>query len=297
MRSRSRGLTRRDAMLAAGALSLSRPAAAQTPGWTRYDVAASAFWEPLDRQMIAALPIRKGDRLLDAGCGRGDHLWLLAERTTGRERVAALDRSSEALAKARARFAGSKFESRVTFHESTILDMPFADAEFDLVWISHVLHAQPDIVGTLRRLRSAIRRGGAIAVREDRSTAFLLPYDVGIGEPGLEARLTAAFVKWFVEDRLQRGRYPHGWTQALSDAGFARTRVQSFLHQVSPPFSKHQQDYLHEFLARKRDWPHVSDDDRQTLETLTNRKSPAYFLNRTDLHFTSVSTVYLATAP
>jgi ubiquinone/menaquinone biosynthesis C-methylase UbiE len=118
-------------------------------------------------------------------------LWLLDERTAARNSVAGLDRSAAILAKARARFARTPLQKRVTFHDSAILDMPFGDGEFDLVWISHVLHGQPDIVGSLTRLRRAIRKRGAIAVREDRSSAFLLPYDIGLGEPGLEARLTA----------------------------------------------------------------------------------------------------------
>jgi len=39
----------------------------------------AAFWEPHDREMLHWLGVARGARVLDLGCGRGDHLMLFAE--------------------------------------------------------------------------------------------------------------------------------------------------------------------------------------------------------------------------
>ncbi len=66
----------------------------------------------LDRQLVLALSIAADAKVLDAGCGRGNHVQLFAEaRPDGQ--VTALDVSPAAIDKIRTRFGGSASGQRV----------------------------------------------------------------------------------------------------------------------------------------------------------------------------------------
>lgn len=263
------------------------------PEWSSFDRVASIFWEPMDREMIEWLAISRGQRALDAGCGRGDHARYLAEWTRADGSVVALDRAPVPLKKAQARVAGTPFEQTIQFCLGKLEDPSLFDAEFDHIWCSHTLHGQSDVSGVLRNLKRMLRPTGCVAIREDKSGGTMLPYDVGLGNPGLEARLFSAFVQRFTQHRLALGRCPYGWEQALYEAGFVEVRTKSFLYQLSPPFSEQQREYLHFLLARGQNAVTSDEDDQRVLKCLLDASGPDYFLNRRDVHFTCVCTVHL----
>lgn len=174
--------------------------------------------------------------------------------------------------------------------------MPFESASFDLVWSSHVFHGLPDIDGAALAVREVLRPGGFAVLREDASTARFLPLDVGTGKPGFEGRIHQAFMEWFVEDRLKRGRYPYGWTRTLEVAGLRGTRAESILHEARAPLSPVQKEYLAYSLRRRLDYESISPEDRQAALAVTDPASPHYAMNRRDLHFTAISTIYVGRA-
>ena len=104
------------------------------------------------RAAIERLPLARGARVLDAGCGSGRMLDELARYG----RVCGVDLSSEAVAASRARG-----------HEvvrARIEAMPFADATFDLVTCLDVIEHTPDDRATLAELRRVTRPGGLLVV-------------------------------------------------------------------------------------------------------------------------------------
>lgn len=251
----------------------------------------SVFWEPLDRQMIDWLAPAKSAHVLDAGCGRGDHVRLFAERC----RVTGIDLKSDLLDYARGRLAATRLSRNATLRQADIAKLPFEDAAFDLVWSSHVFHGLPNIAPAARELKRVLRPGGRFALRENRVLSALLPSDIGFGAAALEARADLAFINWLAEDRAARGHYPHLWGQILRDAGLRDVRAKSFLHEANPPFSEVQKEYLRYHLARKREWD-LTEADKLTLREITDPASPRYVLNRPDLYYVSVSTIYLGLA-
>ncbi|MBM3740475.1 MAG: class I SAM-dependent methyltransferase [Acidobacteria bacterium] len=251
----------------------------------------SAFWEPLDRQMIDWLAPAKSAHVLDAGCGRGDHVRLFAERC----RVTGVDLKPELLDYVQGALAATRFSGNATLRQADIAKLPFKDATFDLVWSSHVFHGLRNIAAAARELKRVLRPGGRFALRENRVLSALLPADLGFGVAGLEARADLAFTKWLTEDRAARGRYPHLWGQILRDAGVRDVQAKSFLHEANQPFSDIQREYLRYHLARKREWD-LTEADKQTLHEITDPASPRYVLNRPDLYYVSVSTIYLGIA-
>lgn len=251
----------------------------------------SAFWEPLDRQMIAWLAPAKSAHVLDAGCGRGDHVRLFAERC----RITGVDLDSERLGYARCLLSGTQFGKNVTLRRADISKLPFESGTFDLVWSSHVFHGRREIAGAARELKRVLKPGGRFALRENRVLSAVLPSDPGFGPAVVEARADLAFTNWLAEDRAARGRYPHLFGQILRDTGLSGVQAKSFLHEANPPFTRVQEEYLRYQLARKTEW-NLSSEDKELLREITDPASTRYVLNRPDLYYVSVSTVYLGTA-
>jgi len=250
---------------------------------------ARRFNAPVDASMVEALALTTGSRVLDVGCGRGDHLHQFASRVGAAGQVIAIDLSAEALATARAELAGAVGAERVRFEQGDVNRLPLPAASVDLAWASHLLHFQPDPVASLRELARVTRRGGRVVVRENFSMRVMLPRDTGIGEPGLESRLTTHFDAWFNLDGQARGRMPFGWAEALARAGLSRVSPRSFLHEVAPPFTPEQRAYLRALLARR--WEaRLPAPDRQAIEQLLGE---ADAFGRRDAYYCAVSTLYV----
>jgi SAM-dependent methyltransferase len=249
---------------------------------------SAAFWAPHERALIGSIAVPRRARVLDAGCGRGNHLAIWAERGV----VTGVDANAERLREAGERLRGTAAERRVALREADLRSLPFAPASFDVAWASHVLHIVPDIEAGVRALRRVVRPGGLVLVRENRVNASLLPYDVGLGEPGLEARLDMAFLDWFTRDRRQRAAYPFGWAHALRAAELRDVTVRSLLFTVTPPFSDSQTRYLRHWLRVRGSRQGVAAADRSVVERLCEPGGPHDAFRRDDLHFSAVSTVY-----
>ena len=98
----------------------------------------------------------------------------------------------------------------------------------DLVWASHVVHHLPDQQQAINRLAEVVAPGGWLALGEGGLRTQCLPWDVGVGRPGLAARLIAARDAWFVRMREEMPgsvRLPIGWTSALGVAGLTEQRM------------------------------------------------------------------------
>lgn len=67
-----------------------------------YDLELALF-EPLRRRAVERLALRRGDCVLDVGCGTGLSLPLLAQRIGGRGRIVGIEQSAEMLARAHQR--------------------------------------------------------------------------------------------------------------------------------------------------------------------------------------------------
>lgn len=79
---------------------------------------------------------RAGERLLDVGCGSGDHLSLFRKKGCD---VTGIDRSPAMLEMARQRL-----ENRAELREGRAEDLPFSDNEFDIVTLINSLEFSDD---------------------------------------------------------------------------------------------------------------------------------------------------------
>jgi SAM-dependent methyltransferase len=129
------------------------------------------------RAMIADLPLRPGDRVLDMACGAGAYTCWLAERVGPRGLVDGVDISAAYLACARERAAASAQRAIVNFQTGDIESLPFNDDTFDLVWCAQSMYTLPDPTSALRELRRVTRPGGTVAIFEnDTLHQLILPW-------------------------------------------------------------------------------------------------------------------------
>ena len=168
------------------------------------------------------------------------------------------------------------------------------------MWASGVVHHLPDQQAAIGTLAALLRPGGRLALVEGGLPLRCLPFDIGLGRVGLEARLDEARSRWFADMREELGgpSLPYGWPEALRRAGLAHVRARSFLAEVAPPFDdlgrqvaeRHLSSALSELGDR------LAPDDRDTIARLLDPDDAAYIGRRDDLMITAVRTLNVGTA-
>ncbi len=129
---------------------------------------------PATRMIFAEAGIRPGMRVLDLGCGAGDVAFVAAGLVGPEGLVVGVDRSAEALARARLR-AEQRGLAQVRFVQGD-LDEPAPGGPYDAIVERLVLWTVPDPAALLRRQATALRPGGLVVpVEEDLSTIRSLP--------------------------------------------------------------------------------------------------------------------------
>jgi ubiquinone/menaquinone biosynthesis C-methylase UbiE len=260
------------------------------------------FFAPLDRQVVEWLNLAPGSRVLDAGCGGGGMTRLLAEAVGPGGEVVGLDASPELLEWGKTQAENANLAGRIKFQEGDVRRLPFEDASFDLVWCSRVVHGLNDQLAGVRELARVIRPGGRLVVREGGLPLQFMPYDLGLGAPGLEGRLEVAHAQWFANWRSSLPdviAYPYGWAHMLREAGLNSVAPRSFLAEFASPLEDYKIEYLKTTLSHHR---HDEDSrqllaaqDVKTLEQLLDAASPHYIFDRDDLHGIVVETIYAGT--
>lgn len=168
----------------------------------------------------------------------------------------------------------------------------------DLVWASRVVHHLPDQQKAIDRLARVVAPGGWLALCEGGLATRCLPWDLGIGEPGLGSRLTAARDAWFERMRAEMTgsvSLPVGWTSALAAAGLVDTTSFSYLIDLPAPAPEPVRLSVVDWLTWMSgvEEEALSESDRQVVQRLLNPDDEAYVVNRDDVFVLSASTVHL----
>lgn len=117
-----------------------------------------------------------GSRVLEIGCGVGAQTVHLVTANPG-VRLVAVDISDESLAQARARLAAEAPDASIDWLRADLFDLPFADGEFDHVFVCFVLEHLREPQQALVTLQRLLRPGGTITVVEgDHGSAFFHPH-------------------------------------------------------------------------------------------------------------------------
>lgn len=257
------------------------------------------------RKLAGTLP--PGVVVVDAGCGTGGMSVALASvlRENGGGRLVLVDASDALLAVAReaATAAGGDTVSVSTVvadlaDDSSVARIPRAD----LVWASAMVHHLPDQQAGVTTLARLLAPGGLLALAEGGTGQTFVPWDLGLGRPGLEARLNAARDAWFGELRanIEGGvAMPYGWTTALVRAGLEEATAFSYLVEHPAPLGESTRRYVVErftWLAETVG-DRVDPSDRETLTALLDPEGPHYVGARDDVFVLYARTVHTARRP
>jgi SAM-dependent methyltransferase len=114
------------------------------------------YSEPLAARFADLAGVRRGQRVLDVGCGPGALTAELVERA-GAESVSAVEPSASFAAAVRERLPGVDVRQAAAEH------LPFPDGTFGAALAQLVVHFMADPVQGLREMRRVSRPGGTVA--------------------------------------------------------------------------------------------------------------------------------------
>ncbi|MFF7467919.1 methyltransferase [Streptomyces sp. NPDC008092] len=240
--------------------------------------------------------------IVDLGSGPGVVSCLFAEVFPG-ARVLAVDGSEPLLDRARARAGrqgvGDRFGVLAGELPGVLSEL---DYPADLLWAGHSLHHLGDQRAALSAFAERLAPGGTLAVLEGGLPSRFLPRDIGIGRPGLQARLDARQEEWFAQMRAElpgSAAETEDWPALLSSAGLKYARTRSFLLDLPAPASDRARAYAVEIFSRFRDTltDDLDADDRATLDRLLDPADPAGLHRRSDLFVLGVRTLHTAVRP
>jgi ubiquinone/menaquinone biosynthesis C-methylase UbiE len=118
-----------------------------------FDPFAPRGWRTIAMRFSEMVPSGQLARLLDIGCGTGHSRQVYADRMAG---YVGIDLSFEALSRARRAAPAARWS------EADANRLPFADASFETVAFSSVLHHIPDFGPALFEARRVLKPGGSV---------------------------------------------------------------------------------------------------------------------------------------
>ncbi|WP_309238101.1 class I SAM-dependent methyltransferase [Streptomyces albidus (ex Kaewkla and Franco 2022)] len=240
------------------------------------------------------------ERLLDVGSGPGVHTAQLAHAFP-QARVVAVDGASNLLERARDRAEREGLSGRMEICEAQLPEELGSLGSGDLIWTSNVVHHIGDQQAALDALAASLRPGGILAVVERGLQPRWLPRDIGVGRPGLQARLDAANEEWFTG--MREGLPGHtptveDWPAMLARAGLTPAGSRTFLTELPAPLERRAREHLHAQLTRSREklgeW--LDADDLLAVDTLMDEEAPTGILKRPDAFYLTASTVHAGRA-
>jgi ubiquinone/menaquinone biosynthesis C-methylase UbiE len=195
--------------------------------------------------MIRDLQIKPGSLVIDAGCGPG--LWIpLLARTIGSEgRIIGVDISAEALVTAHRRGAGKWYQSQVQYKQATLEQLPVAPGSAHLIFSANVSQYLPDPVYTFAAMGQYLVPGGRLAIK-DIDFGTMRFYNI---DPGLQARVLQARERW-EQVRIDQGySFEDSWVGSklagyLRAAGYEDVEEKSYLIRRQYPLSQDFRFYL-----------------------------------------------------
>ncbi|WP_427896012.1 class I SAM-dependent methyltransferase [Kribbella sp. GL6] len=270
---------------------------------------------------VAGTLVRDTDQVLvDVGCGGGGMAKALAEARPGAT-VVAIDADPDVLEQAREHTAGLVRCELASMDDGAEPLREAIGAPADLIWASASVHHAADQQAAVDALAGLLAGGGRLALAEGGLPSRQLPWDLGLGEPGLELRLDVAQDRWFkvMRDSLPGSvPMPYGWTEALTRAGLVDVTTRSVLTETPAPLTAERLDkVVHGFRTRierltggaqghghghghgqvvpDAEW--LGAEDVDVWRQLLDPDGPYFLGRRTDLAVLSVRSVHIGHAP
>jgi ubiquinone/menaquinone biosynthesis C-methylase UbiE len=175
------------------------------------------------RRFLRFLPIRRGDQVLEVGCGTGPVLRDLVALVGPRGRVVGVDNSRNAVRAARILCEGHGRPPRLTIRHGEGARLPFAGGRFDAtVAITVVLHVA-DPLALTREMARVTRPGGRIGLQDQDFGAVVVSHPDRV----LTERILRGVVDRMYEEPFSGRRLP----ALLRETGLTDVRVRTDVYE------------------------------------------------------------------
>jgi ubiquinone/menaquinone biosynthesis C-methylase UbiE len=185
---------------------------------------------PEREQMIRDLQLKPGSLVVDAGCGPGLWIPLLAAAVGCKGQIIGVDISKEALITAQQHNENKRYSQRVQFQQAMLEELPIPPRTVDMIFSANVSQYLVDAVGTFAAMGRYLTPGGRLAIKDiDFGTMRFSNIDAG-----LQARVFQSRERW------EQIRVGEGYTFEdsyigsklagyLREAGFSNVQEKSYL--------------------------------------------------------------------
>ena len=251
------------------------------------------------RRMVADLPLRPDEAVLDVAIGDGFFADLLSRRVTG-GRVVGVDIEPAFLDLADDAYVDRRRSQLVA---ADTYNLPFDDGTFDLVWCTHSLRSLPDALGAVREWSRMLRPGGRVAVLEnDRLHAAVFPWAPDVELAVYHAECAAELEK---SDAGGCGRSPgglHAGRRVLglfAEAGLRPAGHRTYATDVAAPLPDVQREFLAAYFRSlvTRVRPHLDRDDWHRVSEWVTPDGTHYLPDAPDLQCTFLDIVAVGDKP
>lgn len=232
--------------------------------------------------------IQPGWRVLDAGCGGGNYVPLIAALVGEGGHLTAMDLAPENVEAVRLRIAHWNLPCPVDAVEGSVTGLPFPDDSFDGVWCANVEQYLPDdaFEAALREFRRVTRPGGLVVIKDvDLGMAALYP-----GDPQLLSRVFTQPLQapgW----NQAKGGFGRCWImqRVLERAGFVDVWQRAVPIELRAPLASVQRQYLAQlfadFAGMVAAGREVPEEDRAAWALLADLDHAEHPLNHPDLYY------------
>jgi SAM-dependent methyltransferase len=195
--------------------------------------------------MLHAVGIQARWHVLDAGCGAGGFLPLLAELVGPASRVTALDLAPDNVAVVQDRIAAGQFACHTEADRGSLTALPYPERHFDAVWCANTLQYLTDaeLAVALGEFRRVVHPGGVVAIKEhDVGLLVVEPLDPALLWHIWEAgRDRSTQIRGYL-----RGRRLRGW---LERSGLVAVWQRAVPDEHRAPLSPLERRYFGSVLA------------------------------------------------
>ncbi len=190
--------------------------------------------------MLESVGLEPGWRVLDAACGSGSFLPLIAATVGPSGAVSAFDLAPDNVAMVEDRISDGEFGCPVDARVASFLELPYSDQAFDAVWCANSLEYldDEDLSSALAEFVRILRPGGLLAVKDADAGLWLF----SPGDPTLLWRAWSAGSQVARNFRgCLRTRTMRRW---FEKAGMTETWQRGTLSEIWAPLSSAQRQYI-----------------------------------------------------
>ncbi|MFE3753914.1 class I SAM-dependent methyltransferase [Nocardia tengchongensis] len=279
--------------------------ATMIPDLQRDDAMSAAAHAEIARRLVAAIPAGTEATVLDIGAGAGGQSVAFARELLARgggrllivDAVPALLEVAQQAVKA-ALDGDDRVRVEIVTADAAAEDFGAGLPAADLVWASRMVHHLPDQQAGVARLAGLLRPGGRLALAEGGVSARCLPWELGVGAPGLQDRLLGLRDAGFAQMRTEitgAVSMPYGWNVALTRAGLAEATSFSVLTDHPAPPTPAVRESVVAWLTglSERVGERLGEPDRATIAALLDRSADTYIGAREDIYILGTTTVFV----